>query len=375
MQLPPSARPPYPEQTGYSPASPHPLPSAEYTPLGVAAEHLSRSTCDDREQFVADGVLYSSRPGLLPGADAPSTPAPDSLAHLQEIPVSAAEDVRVFLLRRPSAEPTGDPSSDPADDPPAERPGNPTAEPAGGPSVELVGVRGAQIGDHNRQINRYVVRSDRLDLDFGAVLRRPGVVAAVDRLRADPADRALRDDVVRALAATGWFIDASPLVITAGEPALGFLERILLFVAPPTQAVQVGNHGRQENTFSYVVTDAPDAARMLAARPGLARELADHVCPPGDADQTCPPGGTPVAPYRLERALLAELEHLPVRWSDDRARAVQHETPVGPESLRVENTDGVTIGDENSMHVEQVVDIGAVALPTTGTAAAPLLSD
>jgi hypothetical protein len=114
---------------------------------------------------------------------------------------------------------------------------------------------------------------------------------------------------------------------------------------------------------------------MLAARPGLARELADHVCPPGDADQTCPPGGTPVAPYRLERALLAELEHLPVRWSDDRARAVQHETPVGPESLRVENTDGVTIGDENSMHVEQVVDIGAVALPTTGTAAAPLLSD
>jgi hypothetical protein len=375
MQHPPSARPPYPQQTGYAPASPHLPSSAECTPLGVAAEHMSRSTCDDREHFVGDGVLYSSRPGRLPGADAPSTPAPDSPARLQEIPVPAAEDVRVFLLRRPSAEKTGDPLAGSGRRPSVQAARQPPNEPTSGPSVELVGVRGAQIGDHNRQINRFVVRSDRLDLDFGAVLRRPGVVAAVDRLRADPADRALRDDVVRALAATGWFIDASPLVITAGEPALGFLERILLFVVPPAQAVQVGDHGTQHNTFSYVVTDAPDAARMLASRPGLARELADHVCPPGDAGRTCPPGGTPVAPDRLERALLAELEHLPVRWSDDRARAVQHETPVGPGPLRVENADGVTIGQENSINVEHIVDIGAVALPTTGTAAAPLLSD
>jgi hypothetical protein len=202
--------------------------------------------------------------------------------------------------------------------------------------VELRDVRGAQIGNHNWQSNRFVVHRPDRAIDFGDVLDREDVQHAIRRLSEQPGDRGLREDLVRALrGATGGRVDSRPLVLTARVHEQGFWERLLL--VDDVRGVQVGDHGRQRNTFRYTVMDEPRAAALLRENPDLARALADCLCPRdsrGDVNA-------------VARELDTHLRSLPVEVDRDRGVAIG--TPGRGEHLRVVRSDGVTVGFGNTM--------------------------
>ncbi|MEK8106602.1 hypothetical protein NKG94_17590 [Micromonospora sp. M12] len=172
-------------------------------------------------------------------------------------------------------------------------------------------MRGAQIGNHNRQSNRFVVHRPDRAIDFGDVLDRENVHQAIRRLSERPGDRGLRDDLVTALRrTTGGRVDSRPMVLTArvGEP--GFWESLL--IVDDVRGMQVGNHGTQRNTFRYTVMDEPRAAALLRENPGLARALADCLCPrDGRGDVNA-----------VARRLDTHLRSLPVEVDRDRGMAI-----------------------------------------------------
>ncbi|MEU1746680.1 hypothetical protein ACWD8I_06385 [Micromonospora arida] len=211
--------------------------------------------------------------------------------------------------------------------------------------VELRDVRGAQIGDHNRQSNRFVVHRPDRAIDFGDVLDREDVQRAVRRLSERPGDRGLRDELVTALrGATGGRVDSRPLVLTARVREPGFWEGLLII--DDVRGVQVGDHGTQRNTFRYTVMDEPRAAALLRENFGLARALADCLCPrDGRGDVNA-----------VARALDTHLRSLPVEVDRDRGVAVG--LPGRGEHLRVVRADGVTVGFGNKIRNDERFELG-----------------
>ncbi|MDG4810987.1 hypothetical protein O7634_29870 [Micromonospora sp. WMMD1120] len=214
--------------------------------------------------------------------------------------------------------------------------------------VELRDVRGAQIGNHNRQINRFVVHRPDRAIDFRDVLDRENVQRAIRRLSEQRDDRGLRDDLVAALrGATGGWVAEKPLALTARVREPGFWES-LLFV-DDVRGVQVGDHGTQRNTFRYTVMDEPRAAALLRESPGLARALADCLCPrDGRGDVNA-----------VTRTLDTHLRSLPVEV--DRHRGVAVGTPGRGEHLRIIRTDGVTVGVGNAIRNDEQFEFARLA--------------
>jgi hypothetical protein len=223
--------------------------------------------------------------------------------------------------------------------------------------IELHDVSGAQVGDHNIQINRFVVRSPRVDLDLNAVLRRSDVQGAMRALQADPTNASLRQEVVDRLASTGLSFESRPARLTAGEVRRGwfadFLRRLLLF---DVRGLQVGDHNTQRNTFVCAISDTVKGAELLRGRPDLARALTDYVCPRDT-------GGSNLA--MLQRSFRAEIESLPLDWTDDRDRGVRLAPPGALDVLRVNRTDALTVGRDNIMRVEELVEIEVVHIAAT----------
>jgi hypothetical protein len=132
---------------------------------------------------------------------------------------------------------------------------------------------------------------------------------------------------------------------------------LLLF---DVRGLQVGDHNTQRNTFVCAITDTLKGAELLRGRPDLARALTDYVCP-RDV------GASNLA--MLQRGFRAEIERLPLNWTDDRDRGVQLSPPGGLEGLRISRTDALTVGYGNIMRVEEGVEIDSVhiAAPSAPT--------
>jgi hypothetical protein len=108
--------------------------------------------------------------------------------------------------------------------------------------------------------------------------------------------------------------------------------------------VQIGDYGKQENTFFYTLR-SPDAADLLHQDQNLARAVADYLCPQGHAQ-----GNFTV----LRGALEESLTKLPVEW--DRLRLLQFPPPEPGETLRISRADAVTVGRALHVSSSEVVD-------------------
>ncbi|MFG2084424.1 MULTISPECIES: hypothetical protein [Micromonospora] len=213
--------------------------------------------------------------------------------------------------------------------------------------IRLYDVRGGQIGNHNLQVNRFVLRGPKQRLDFAPVLRNAPVKAAMHTLLADQTNAHLRHELADALrhGATGWTVSAQPLLLSARSTQPGFFEQLLAF---DVHGLQVGNQGTQHNTFVYTVVAVPTAAALLRAHPELAVDLADYLCPPvgGDGDRGA-----------LRSRIDHTLANLNVDW--DRNRNCNYDSPRPGAELHVFRTDGMTVGHHNRIRTVKEIAIHA----------------
>jgi hypothetical protein len=143
------------------------------------------------------------------------------------------------------------------------------------PAIKFERTRGAQVGHHNVQINRFEVRGPTPRLNLERVLSRPDVKAAQAALLGDPTNGVRRTEFVELLQRIpGWAIEAKPLVLSATSRPPSFLERVF-----SVEGLQVGNGNTQRNTFRCCVTDVPAAQHLLNNDHMLAKSLANYLCP------------------------------------------------------------------------------------------------
>jgi hypothetical protein len=211
------------------------------------------------------------------------------------------------------------------------------------PRIILRDVRGAQIGDYNVQINRFVARNDNLSLDFDRVLDREDVRTAIRRLQRDPNNSACRKELEQKLSKDGWHFFSKRQVLEArSEGQQNFLRGLVTF---ESRGLQIGNHGEQRNTFFYTVR-SPDAAHLVKGDRVVARALTVYLCPRGDSE-----GDFTVLRGVLERSITA----LAVRW--DRDRLQQFRAPRPGETLRVDRADAVSIGEFREVRSTEEVTV------------------
>ena len=218
--------------------------------------------------------------------------------------------------------------------------------------IRFEDVRGAQVGDHNVQVNRFIARAERQDVNFDDVLQRDSVVTALERLQRDPDSAGLRQSLVAAMAAEGWWLMARPTRIEAREGS-GFAEFLRGLVMFDVRGLQSGDHNRQDNTFVYAISSSPTGFELLRGNTRLARALADHICPASDAEPN-----VAILHHRLGETMRA----LPVEWRDGRVHGLQANPPGEAEALRLRRIDGVTIGADNRQLTSEAVDIRVVAI-------------
>ncbi|GAB2604623.1 hypothetical protein Aab01nite_78340 [Paractinoplanes abujensis] len=199
--------------------------------------------------------------------------------------------------------------------------------------IRFQDVRGAQVGHHNVQVNRFIVERRDRPLNFGQVLDDPKVREAMAALLAEPRNDVLRGRLIAALGHVSEAdVRSDPLVLQAGYEGPGFWERLLAFDA---QGLQVGDYNKQHNTFRYVVTGEPSAAALLHHNPRLAMVITDYLCPRkgraglGDVRQT----------------IVEALNALP----SDVGRALGTSFKSPGKSLLIARSDGVTVGENNRM--------------------------
>lgn len=155
--------------------------------------------------------------------------------------------------------------------------------------VVLVGCRGVLLGDGSRQINLHTYRVEKPDIDFTAVLGRPEVRAALRSAAAHPDDPKLRRKAERALRAGRWH-SAAPHAIDFGKPERDKSRRVRMpsagamrgmkggAIVIGCQGVQLGDHTRQINHFTYIPRRATvNADAVLERSKAAARALADVV--------------------------------------------------------------------------------------------------
>ncbi|MEU7841721.1 hypothetical protein AB0B39_12280 [Micromonospora sp. NPDC049114] len=219
-------------------------------------------------------------------------------------------------------------------------PARPAEEPAPAlreclpPAIKFERTRGAQVGHHNVQINRFEVRGPTPSLDLERVLSRLEVKAARTALLADPTNAARRTDFVESLQRiSGWAVKAKPLVLSATSRPPSFLERVF-----SVEGLQVGNGNTQRNTFKCCVTDVPAAQNLLNNDRALARSLADYLCPRS---------GTVGDFSTFREDLQRTMRNLPITLTNP--HSVRLPIPEPGQTLIVRDIDGVSIGPKSAV--------------------------
>ncbi|WP_328936267.1 hypothetical protein OG288_44165 [Streptomyces tauricus] len=158
-------------------------------------------------------------------------------------------------------------------------------------TVLIIGCRGVQMGNRNKQYNRYEYRLSTRGIDFATVLRRRPVQDALVKLMLDPDSETLRADVMRELCADRAYLlrrtvidpgqverphaastDRQDEAVSAPPPLHGFV------LVHNCQGVQAGDQCVQHNEFLYPCRRSQINERALVAtRPELAEAIVDTI--------------------------------------------------------------------------------------------------
>ena len=156
----------------------------------------------------------------------------------------------------------------------------------------LIGVEGGQVGEHNNQINLFRYRLEPT-IDLHAVFGGSEVRSALARFavsRGDPAELESAIDAIRAVRTdvhTDWArgerrIDSLP---SASRGVVSWLMGTVVLC--DCRGIQVGNHLRQYNTFTFVLAPTLDAHKLFIDHPDLVETIVDYACGGyGRTDQT-----------------------------------------------------------------------------------------
>ena len=155
-------------------------------------------------------------------------------------------------------------------------------------------VRAARDEARPVRVSRVLLRPKNADDDVRAVLRTPGVAAAIGTLRLDPRDHATADALVAALRDEGWDAEVDDLTLDVGGGVTNDVPAAL------EALVVVGVRNTEDHDLSRVVLvpAARASSALLRRHDRLARALAAYVIPP--------PGPSGAEP-RLRRELRAAL--------------------------------------------------------------------
>jgi hypothetical protein len=205
--------------------------------------------------------------------------------------------------------------------------------------IVLVGVQGAQVGEHNDQLNVFVQTVEHPKVDFRAALRSdPAVVEALEAFRADPADPDLRAAAVDALSdvptcgAADWtnvFAVGGMRTVGPSSPSLDGTVAVV-----ESHSVQVGDRNVQTNTIEHTVSPTVPAALLLIENPELVNSLIDLAANPEDQAAAVAFRGA------VESALVGDLAASAVARSD----GTVYRPPTAGRTLRISHAPGVSVG-------------------------------
>ncbi|MGZ4613896.1 MAG: hypothetical protein ACXV1K_12110 [Kineosporiaceae bacterium] len=137
-------------------------------------------------------------------------------------------------------------------------------------------VRAARDEARSVRVSRVLLQPKNADDDVRAVLRTPGVAAAIGALRPDPRAHATVDALVAALRDEGWGAEVDDLTLDLGEGVTNDVPAAL------DALVVVGVRNAENHDLSRVVLVpvAPAASALLRRHDRLAQALAAYVIPP-----------------------------------------------------------------------------------------------
>jgi hypothetical protein len=171
----------------------------------------------------------------------------------------------------------------------------------------IVGSRGVQVGQDNRQTNIYSYLLNTRRLDVTAVLRKSGVVQALKLALANPEDPKLREGVVAALGKNRCRFFRHD-TINFGKPDQDRLPRSVsaelatiegTIIISKCRGVQLGNSNKQNNTFNYIYRNTTvDIVQLAEQVPAVAITLANLIID----------GNTSARTRDLDNALVNALE-------------------------------------------------------------------
>jgi RIP homotypic interaction motif len=224
-----------------------------------------------------------------------------------------------------------------------------------GPTVQAIRVSrsaGVQVGDHNRQLNRYRFKLDRPQVSLDDLLEgHPARLRALERLAANPrswiANYAFRQHL-----SAGPTRPSSRVLFAdaAGGPAVRISARVDEYgatVVENSRGVQVTDHGMQRNDFRYKLAGQEiSLERTLRDRPDLVRGLAMTIRHAGNA--------------AVQRSFARRLSNAYTRGSAPTLGTLDRDWPG--RSLSAEYGAGVQVGTGNSRTDQISVDVRRLAL-------------
>ncbi|MFF7947393.1 RIP homotypic interaction motif-containing protein [Streptomyces griseorubiginosus] len=159
---------------------------------------------------------------------------------------------------------------------------------ASGPWLVLMDCQGAQVGEHNRQINVYTYRLENPEVDFAEILKRADVQEALMKVIENPDDVWLRRRAVNLVRGGSWrwhrhdVIDLGPR--EPGESAGESVTDLYRFasagavVVSNCRNVQIGDHNIQRNKHLLVYRrSSVNTVELLDKAPRIAASLVDIV--------------------------------------------------------------------------------------------------
>jgi hypothetical protein len=224
-----------------------------------------------------------------------------------------------------------------------------------GPKVQEIKVArsaGVQVGDHNRQLNRYRFKLDRPQISLGDLLEgHPARLRALERLAANPRSW-LANYAFRRHLPAGPTRPSSRVLFAgaAGGPAVRISARVDEYgatVVDNSRGVQVTDHGIQRNDFHYKLAGQEiSLERTLRDRPDLVRGLAMTIRHTGNA--------------AVRRSFARQLSNAYTRGSAPSLGTLDRDWPG--RSLSAEYGAGVQVGTSNSRTDQISVDMRRMVL-------------
>jgi hypothetical protein len=224
-----------------------------------------------------------------------------------------------------------------------------------GPDVQQIKVArsaGVQVGDHNRQLNQYRFRIDKPQVSLDRLLKEhPATLRSFGKLVANPhswmANYAFRHHLPTRPAATGRGVLFADTTRPSTTRISTHLDEHGATVVDNSRGVQVGDHNRMRNDFSYKLTGQElSLGRMLRDRPDLVRSLAMTVRHPGNP--------------AVQRSFTRQISDAYTHGGAPSLRILDRDLPGS--RLEVDQGAGVQIGIGNTRTDRVSVDMRRLAL-------------